>query len=258
MCGRFVNYFEPEEQAVFFGVTSILDPPGPSWNIAPTTTVALVRERLTAATHDAARSASALADSSGGRPVGGMEGVKLERELRSAEWGLKPPWLVNGGGRSRVINARSETVTVKPLFSAAARRRRALVPAAGYYEWLAGPNGPRTPFFLHSEDDQPLGMAALYESASPTTPLDGEVRQPLLSAVIVTRSATDAIGIIHDRMPLIVPSELWSDWLNPKLVEPARVRELIAAMPDQQLVSRQVGRAVGSVRNNAPYLISPV
>jgi putative SOS response-associated peptidase YedK len=63
---------------------------------------------------------------------------------------------------------------------------------------------------------------------------------------------------IHDRSPVLIPTDLRSDWLNPSLVEPEQVKELLAAIPEPLLTPREVSRAVNSVRNNGPELVEPV
>jgi putative SOS response-associated peptidase YedK len=154
-----------------------------------------------------------------------------------------------------LINARSETVTVKPAFRAAAQRRRAIVPASGYFEWQAHPTGPKTPYYLTSEEGNPLGFAALYEWWRPASSADVDW---LVSVTIITRSATDAVGHVHDRMPVVVPRSLLDAWLDPGLTGRADVAALLASIPDPVLVPREVSRAVNSVRSNSPELVKPL
>jgi aryl-alcohol dehydrogenase-like predicted oxidoreductase len=78
------------------------------------------------------------------------------------------------------------------------------------------------------------------------------------SYTIITQTAPDAVGHIHDRSPVLIPTDLRSDWLNPSLVEPEQVKELLAAIPEPLLTPREVSRAVNSVRNNGPELVEPV
>ncbi|MDR2348950.1 MAG: SOS response-associated peptidase, partial [Bifidobacteriaceae bacterium] len=229
MCGRFVSYFDPADLAGVFDADRLTELPGPSWNIAPTSRIALVRELVETRPAAVAPApadpgpADALATrvaSTDAAP--GERGRGHVREIRAARWGLVPSWAKDVGIGARLINARSETVTAKPAFRSAAKSRRALIPAAGYYEWQAGGQGPKTPFFLHPEDEGLVALAALYEGwrppgLAPTPSGDPEV---LVSAAIVTRAATDRLGAIHDRMPLIVPPDLWEPWLSPDLNTP--------------------------------------
>jgi putative SOS response-associated peptidase YedK len=140
MCGRYASTRADADIAAAFTVAEIDgDPPGPSWNIAPTQHARVVIERAPRENPDA-------------EPV---------RQLRSVKWGLVPSWAKDVKIGSRMINARSETITEKGAFKAAAARRRCLVPADGYFEWAAQ-SGSKTkvPYFLH---DDVLAFAGLYE-----------------------------------------------------------------------------------------------
>lgn len=86
---------------------------------------------------------------------------QLERQLRPVQWGLVPSWSRDTKIGSRLINARSETITEKPAFRQAAAHRRCLVPADGYYEWEATDDGKQR-YFLHFGEVL-LAMAGLYE-----------------------------------------------------------------------------------------------
>ena len=92
-----------------------------------------------------------------------------QRELLTARWGLIPSWAKDPSIGSRMINARSETVAEKPAFKKAFARRRALVPADGYYEWYAGEpregekKPTKQPFYITPKDGSVLAMAGLYE-----------------------------------------------------------------------------------------------
>ena len=75
---------------------------------------------------------------------------------------------------------------------------------------------------------------------------------------MLTTTASDALGHVHDRSPVIVPADMLADWLDPTRTDPADVREMVSAMPEPRLVPRPVGKAVGNMRNNGPQLIEPV
>ena len=209
MCGR---YADALEGAIvdWFDVQVVTGRKEPSRNVSPTQSVWVVVE-------DAAAAHRAEA------PVA--------RELRLARWGLVPSWASAPASRP-LINARAETVTAKPSFRAAAARRRAIVPAAGYYEWVGGPGG-KTPFFLHAAGEPVLGFAGLYEwwRVPDGLALPAAVDGWLCSATIVTRPATDGLGQIHDRMPVVVPRGLVDAWLDPGLTSLDEVDALLGAMP---------------------------
>lgn len=157
---------------------------------------------------------------------------------------------------AKLINARSETITSKPAFRRAAAHRRCLVPADGYYEWEAVEDG-KQPYFLHF-GDQVLAMAGLYELwPDPAKDADDPTRW-LWTMTVLTTTATDAAGEIHDRSPVVLPAEMIDDWLNLELTDTGRVRDLLAAVPNPTLQPDPVSRKVNSVRNNGPELLQPV
>ena len=172
------------------------------------------------------------------------------RRLAVARWGLVPSWARDRKGAARLINARAESVTGKPAFRAAYARRRCLVPADGYYEWQPGPGG-KQPWFLSARDGSPLAMAGLYEVWAP--PEGGE---PLWTCTVVTTSAPDELGEIHDRTPLLVPRDDWGRWLDPDLPDPG-TGLLVPGAPGV-LDAWPVSRAVGDVRTNTPDLVTAV
>jgi len=242
MCGRFSNYFADNTIIGAFDLDRVVQTAATSWNIAPTQPITVVLEQ-----------AHQLAD----LPSPAATSPKPDRAAWVARWGLVPSWAKDSKAAYRLINARSETVTEKPSFRAAARRRRALIPAAGYFEWQPNSAGTKTPFYLHPEPDgQVLALAGLYEWWQDPAKSKHQA-EPLLSATIITRPATDQLGQIHDRMPLIVPPELFGDWLDPAPHTAGQVMAMMAAMPDPRLTPRQVSPAVGSVRNNHPGLLLP-
>ena len=223
MCGRFADADEADIVDTF-GVQMVRGHREPSDNVSPTDLVRVIME-------DAAQSR--------------LNGQLVRRELRLARWGLVPSWAKVLGQRSPLINARAETLTVKPSFRAAASQRRAIVPAAGYYEWAAGPGGKKRQFFLRQEDTPVLGFAGVYEwwRVPAGVVLPGSEDGWLCSTVIVTRPALDSIGQIHDRMPVVVPPELADAWLDPSLTSLNEVDELLAAIPDPLLVPSQLSPA---------------
>src|SRR5690625_5060974 len=187
-------------------------------------------------------------------------GESAGRQLRTARWGLVPSWAKDPTIGSRLINARSETITEKPSFKAAAGKRRCIVPADGYYEWqkLDEAGKKKQPYYLHAQDEAPLAFAGLYAWwPDPELPDDHPDKWRWTSTILTT-TASDALGHVHDRSPVIVPPDLIGDWLNPAVNDKDDVKELVRSRPEPHMVPRPVGKAVGSVRNNGPQLIEPV
>ncbi len=249
MCGRFANSTTDADLVRAFAVAETVgDQLPPSWNVAPTQQVRVVLDRAPRAdrnstTDDGATKAGAVG------PV---------RQLRSVRWGLIPSWAKDAKIGSRLVNARAESITDKPAFKAAAARRRCLVPAGGYYEWeVRAGQKAKQPYFLH-RGDALLAFAGLYELwPDPALDHDDPARW-VWSCTVLTTTAPDTLGHIHERSPVLLTPDLAADWLAPSLTDPDRVRELLAAVPEPLLEPRQVSTAVNNVANDGPELVRPV
>ena len=95
------------------------------------------------------------------------------REAILARLGLIPAWAKGPAIGSRMINARAETVTVKPAFRDAFRLRRCIVPVSGFYRWRRR-GGPKQLYLIRRRDGAPMGFAGLWEAW--TDPASGEVQ----------------------------------------------------------------------------------
>ena len=235
MCGRFVVASRGSELVGVLRVDLEGDElPAPSFNIAPTDRVAIV-----------------------------LDSAKTEpptRRLESARWGLVPAWAKDPGIGVKAFNARAEEVEDKPMFRQALIKRRAVVPASGYYEWHTE-DGVKTPYYIHPTDDSPLMFAGLYEWWKDPSKADDDPARWLLSFTIMTRSAVGALGSIHDRMPLFIDADYADVWLDPTTDNVGDLLDAtIDAAPEivDSLSMREVGREVGNVRHNGPELIEPV
>src|SRR6266540_3063333 len=194
MCGRYASTRSPGDlSALFEADDEIGDGLPPDYNIAPTDPVPIVR----------------LSQRVGGRV------------LSLARWGLVPTWAADTSGAARMINARVETVATARAFASSFARRRCLVPADGWYEWLR----------VSARDKQAYFM----------TPRDGGV-----------------LALVHDRMPLVLPPQRWAHWLT---APPDDAAALLAPPGEDYLATldiRPVGPRVGDVRNDGPDLVERV
>jgi putative SOS response-associated peptidase YedK len=216
MCGRYATTRSEADLSLLFDAPSVTEPPGPSWNVAPTDPVPVVR----------------VSQGHGGRV------------LDTARWGLVPPWADDRRAGARMINARSETVATSPAFAPSFQRRRCLVPADGWFEWVR--DGKRKQaYFMTPRDSSVLAFAGIWTMW----------RDQLLTCSVLTTAALGALAGVHDRMPLILPPERWPGWLAgggdaAELVQPLSPAELTA------IEVRPVRPDVGNVRNNGPHLLA--
>ena len=249
MCGRFVSARKRLELLEEFGVerdrvAASPDPePDPDYNVAPTKRIYAVAER-------------------GGAAKGSTEENEPQaRELRVLRWGLVPFWAKDASGGGRLINARAETVAVKPAFRRAFAKRRCILPADGYYEWQAIEDGGKTrkqPYFIYRTDGGSLAFAGIYELWRDDKLPEDHEHAWLWTAAIITTQATDDVGQIHDRMPMVITPDHWADWLDPDNTEPSQLHAAMLPAMAGGLTSHPVSAAVNSVRNNGPDLIKPL
>ena len=229
----------------------VAEPLQPDYNVAPTKAVYAVLDRAETADDAAGRDAASAGDvAAGAWPV--------ERELRVMRWGLVPFWAKDVRIGSRMINARAETVAEKPAFRRAFAKRRCLLPADGYYEWQQQPGVAKQPIYITRTDDRPLAFAGLYELWRDPAVARDDPDAWLWTATIITTSAPDELGMIHDRMPMIIDPGSWADWLDPASNDAADLRSLLVPAAASGLATYPVSTAVNSVRNNGPHLIEPL
>jgi putative SOS response-associated peptidase YedK len=75
---------------------------------------------------------------------------------------------------------------------------------------------------------------------------------------VITTEANGAVGTIHDRMPVLLPQEAWTRWLDPALPDVSELMPLLRPAPDDVLALIPVSTRVNSVRNDGPDLMEPV
>ena len=264
MCGRYAATSRPEDLVEEFEIDAVLTgepsrsilatsqepPPGePDYNVAPTKQAPVILTRVPRATDQA-----------------DDEDAPAVRQLRLLTWGLVPSWAKDIKVGLRMTNARAETVLDKPAFARAAASRRALVPAAGWYEWQVSPTAtdakgkPRKqPFFIHHSDGSTLALAALYEFWRDPSIEDGDdPRAWLTTYTIITTAAEPGLDRIHDRQPLVLEREDWADWLDPEATDLDAVRTHLAFSRPGRFDAYPISTAVNSSRNNGPHLLEPV
>lgn len=186
------------------------------------------------------------------------EDAEPTRRLVTLQWGLVPFWAKDPKIGSRMINARVETVGEKPAFREAFAKRRCLLPADGYYEWYTQQAGGKQPFFIRRRDGGTLAMAGLYEFWRDPVKDREDPGAWLRTCTVITTSASDAIGEIHDRQPMFVEPAAWSTWLDPEQKDPAALTDLLVPSPGAGLEAYPVSTAVNNHRNNGPELIEPL
>src|SRR4028119_1747843 len=180
MCGRFTNNAKPEQIKKEFKVgAKNLNLFQPRFNIAPSQMIDVVFVPET------------------------------ERILSQLKWGLVPSWAKDSEIGNRMINARAETLTEKPSFREAFKSRRCIIPASGFYEWQKKGTGAKQPFYFYLKDKEVFGFAGLWEEW-----LDKATGELLETCTIITTTANEVLKPVHERMPVILKSESYDQWLD--------------------------------------------
>jgi putative SOS response-associated peptidase YedK len=195
---------------------------GPLFNIAPTQEVAAVRA--------------------------GEDG---RRELALLHWGLIPSWAKDAKRAFSMIMARADSVATKPAFRSAFKRRRCLILADGYYEWLHRGKA-KLPYLYEVDGGAPFAFAGLWESWRGPEANNGPA---LESCALITTEANELTPEVHDRMPVIVDPADHVRWLDPAIQDADELLDLLIAFPAERMTARPVGTYVNNVRNQGPKCV---
>lgn len=220
MCGRYALYGPSKRHRDHFRTQAEFDL-GPRYNIAPSQMLPVVRQL--------------------------PSGV---REFVCARWGLLPSWVKEPGEVAKPINAKAETAALKPMFRAAFRKSRVLVPVDAFYEWLPAAGG-KQPYLVRLRDKAPMGIAGLLEHWPGP---EGEQ----LTFTILTTEPNALMAPIHNRMPAIIQPEHYDIWLDPTITDVNTLQALLAPYPERLMEAYPVSKLVNSPAHDGPQLIQTV
>jgi putative SOS response-associated peptidase YedK len=202
----------------------------------------------------------------------GQEDGAAQRQVRAVRWGLVPAWWKPGTdaktGKQKTMptlhNARADRVRSAPSWRGPFAKHRAVIPAAGYYEWLATTDEDgkpfKQPYYIHPADGL-LSFAGLYELWADPAKDSGDPDRWLWSAAIITHHATWLAGVMNERTPVILPAERIDAWLDPELTDKQAALDLITGIEYEPLQVRAVSTAVnktGRGGSRGPELIEPI
>jgi putative SOS response-associated peptidase YedK len=224
MCGRFVQYSPLQTIQQILDVGTVSFEVIPNYNVAPTQKI------ITVIKHN------------------------NENKLEKLHWGLVPFWAKDISIGSRMINARAETVSQKPSFRNAFRKRRCLIPADGFYEWK-GEKGNKQPYYVSIPSGEPFSFAGLWETWTDKETGEESVYK---SCTIITTAASESIREIHHRMPVILDPKFHEKWLNADIQDPKALQVIINDGIIHNMSFYPVSKLVNSVKNNDPNCIKPV
>ena len=166
-------------------------------------------------------------------------------------WGLIPYWAKDPSIGHKMINARAETIDEKPSFKTCLQRKRCLIVADGFYEWKKEGSTKR-PHRITLKDQGLFGFAALWDTwKSPT----GEL---INTCTIITTTPNELMEPIHNRMPVILPRDVESVWLDQNITDSHLLKSLLTPYPPDKMMAYEVSPFVNSVKNNGPECLVAV
>lgn len=201
MCGRYDLTESPQMLMLYFAL-SVKPEAFSNGDIRPTNTAPIIRDV-------------------DGQRIAGM-----------ARWGLIPSWWKNQDLPHSTFNAKSETLTEKRSFRTAFKRRRCIVPVSAFFEWQAIPGQKKKQKLRFASPDKGLlALAGLWDHWK--HPETGEIIE---SYTIITTVANELMAKVHDRMPVILDSKDWKEWLDPAADNPLLLQSMLQPCPDEWLM----------------------
>ena len=173
-----------------------------------------------------------------------------KRHFSLARWGLIPSWATDVSIGFKTINARAETVAMKPAFRDAFLSRRCLLPADGFFEWRRS-GKEKQPFHFGMQDDSLFAFAGLWDRWRDPTGTAIE------SCSILTTTANSLLADVHDRMPVILRRESYDLWLDPAFKDVKALADLLAPFDASQMTRFPVSTRINAVANDDPDCVLP-
>lgn len=179
-------------------------------------------------------------------------------KLQSMKWGLVPFWTKRNpdyGSVMKTINARDDALASNGgMWHTMKQRKRCVVTAQGFYEWLKKNGGKeKIPHFVKRADEQLMCFAGLWDCVK----YEGSDEKHYTYTIITTDS-NKQLSFLHDRMPVILENESIRTWLDPGRSEWSKDLQSLLKPYEGTLELYPVNKDVGKVGNNSPGFIIPV
>ncbi len=140
------------------------------------------------------------------------------RKVFPMVWGFHFP-----GIDRPVVNARVESAGQKAAFQESWLRRRCIIPASWYYEWSHVQRGgkvvPADKYAIQTPGAQVTWLAGIYRIEE----TESGFHYPVFT--VLTRNPSQELLKIHDRMPVVLPTEAIDPWILPD-ASPKEIKEL--------------------------------
>lgn len=179
-------------------------------------------------------------------------------KLQSMKWGLVPFWTKRNpdyGAVMKTINCRDDSLAqAGGMWSSMKGRKRCIVVAQGFYEWLKT-GKDKMPHFVKRKDGRLMCFAGLWDCVQYE-----DDDQKHYTYTIITTDSNKQLKFLHDRMPVILDpaSGKMKTWLDPQLYEWSKGLQDCLKPFDGELECYPVSKDVGKVGNNSPTFIIPI
>lgn len=165
-------------------------------------------------------------------------------------WGLVPAWGADLAVGNSMINARSESLHEKRSFKGPLTKRRCLILADGYYEWQAGKEGKKHPYWIAPAAGGVIHLAGLWEV---NVKAKG---RPITSCTIITTAASGDLKHLHDRMPVVLDAAAAARWLDIACAADT-AQALLGPAPQGYFTPHEVSTYVNNPRHEDACCLAP-
>jgi putative SOS response-associated peptidase YedK len=169
------------------------------------------------------------------------------KEFSEVRWGLIPSWAKDRKIASSLINARCETVATKPAFRSAFKKRRCLVPADGFFEWQKV-GAANQPYKHRAERGRTVCIRGVCDWWR-----DPARQEEVKTCSIITTTPNELTAPIHDRMPVILPTDRRAPWLDSG-TSAEELQSFLVPFDASKMEAYPISSRVGSPKNNDPRI----
>src|SRR5258708_29035828 len=135
-------------------------------------------------------------------------------------WGIIPSWAKNSSVGAKMINARSETASMKPAFRDALKCHRCLIPADAFYEWKRIGKS-KQPYCFEVNEGGLFAFAGIWDRWKNAS------GNAVETCSILTTTPNSVTAVLHDRMPVILDLDTYDFWFVPRMTDVASVYERV-------------------------------
>lgn len=174
-------------------------------------------------------------------------------QLEMMKWGLIPSWWPKDKKMPfSTFNARDDKAFSSGLWRSI-YRKRALIPATGYFEWTKPPKpSDKQKFYFRPKQLDIFSFAGFYDIWE-----DVEKRE-LKTYTLITTEPNKEARAIHDRMPVLLHREDETSWLEPSRTKREDLEPFLHPLEDNGLEVYEVSSDAKAYEYNDENRIAPL